>query len=314
MAFFLKIQKNTSQTILLCNIHNLTSFRQYVMSKQLLYILFIQHIYELSTIIKRFGNIIHTEWLLYTRNNQKQTSTKKNQRRLILKGERSKRFKMSRVRKFNSKILGFTNDESTFDGLTNRYNQKNKWYQQNINDWDIGPLDFDEQEELIQRFEQNNYLTNKWMIDMMSALYLVLAGLFLMLATKTNRSISCLLLGDVQSILCSCITLRYNLTNDFIVTRQFKLRVNNSTINTLNFVLLILFEWIIVNHLGSQFKWQIFLQIPLMLFIITLLIRKWNNDMDVELSELRNLKYKYKSAWYQYQYPTIVYVNMLNIF
>lgn len=203
---------------------------------------------------------------------------------------------MSRVRKFNSKILGFTNDESTFDGLTNRYNQKNKWYQQNINDWDIGPLDFDEQEELIQRFEQNNYLTNKWMIDMMSALYLVLAGLFLMLATKTNRSISCLLLGDVQSILCSCITLRYNLTNDFIVTRQFKLRVNNSTINTLNFVLLILFEWIIVNHLGSQFKWQIFLQIPLMLFIITLLIRKWNNDMDVELSELRNLKYKYKSA------------------
>lgn len=203
---------------------------------------------------------------------------------------------MSRVRRFNSKILGFTNDESTFDGLTNRYNQKNKWYQQNINDWDIGPLDFDEQEELIQRFEQNNYLTNKWMIDMMSALYLVLAGLFLMLATKTNRSISCLLLGDVQSILCSCITLRYNLTNDFIVTRQFKLRVNNSTINTLNFVLLILFEWIIVNHLGSQFKWQIFLQIPLMLFIITLLIRKWNNDMDVELSELRNLKYKYKSA------------------
>lgn len=203
---------------------------------------------------------------------------------------------MSRVRRFNSKILGFTNDESTFDGLTNRYNQKNKWYQQNINDWDIGPLDFDEQEELIQRFEQNNYLTNKWMIDMMSALYLVLAGLFLMLATKTNRSISCLLLGDVQSILCSYITLRYNLTNDFIVTRQFKLRVNNSTINTLNFVLLILFEWIIVNHLGSQFKWQIFLQIPLMLFIITLLIRKWNNDMDVELSELRNLKYKYKSA------------------
>lgn len=203
---------------------------------------------------------------------------------------------MSRVRRFNSKILGFTNDESTFDGLTNRYNQKNKWYQQNINDWDIGPLDFDEQEELIQRFEQNNYLTNKWMIDMMSALYLVLAGLFLMLATKTNRSISCLLLGDVQSILCSCITLRYNLTNDFIVTRQFKLRVNNSTINTLNFVLLILFEWIIVNHLGSQFKWQIFLQIPLILFIITLLIRKWNNDMDVELSELRNLKYKYKSA------------------
>lgn len=203
---------------------------------------------------------------------------------------------MSRVRRFNSKILGFTNAESTFDGLTNRYNQKNKWYQQNINDWDIGPLDFDEQEELIQRFEQNNYLTNKWMIDMMSALYLVLAGLFLMLATKTNRSISCLLLGDVQSILCSCITLRYNLTNDFIVTRQFKLRVNNSTINTLNFVLLILFEWIIVNHLGSQFKWQIFLQIPLMLFIITLLIRKWNNDMDVELSELRNLKYKYKSA------------------
>ncbi|KAK5782408.1 uncharacterized protein PWA37_005415 [Arxiozyma heterogenica] len=203
---------------------------------------------------------------------------------------------MSRVRRFNSKILGFTNGESAFDGLTNRYNQKNKWYQQNINYWDIGPLDFHEQEELIQRFEQNNYSTNKWMIDMMSALYLVLAGLFLILATTTYRSISCLLLGDVQSILCSCITLRYNLTNDFIVTRQFKLRVNNSTINTLNFVLLILFEWIIVNHLGGQFKWQIFLQIPLMLFIITLLIRKWNNDMDAELSELRNLKYKYKSA------------------
>ena len=203
---------------------------------------------------------------------------------------------MSRVRRFNSRLLGFTSGDSTFDRLTNRYNQKNEWFGQDSTDWDIGPLDFDEQEELIQRFERTNYSINRWMIDLMSTLYLILAGLFLVLATKTNRSISCLLLGDIQSILCSCITLRYNLMNDFIITRQIKLRVNNSTINTLNSVLLILFEWIILNYLEDQFKWQVILQIPVILFTITLLIRKWNNDMEIELSELRNLKYKYKNA------------------
>ena len=134
------------------------------------------------------------------------------------------------------------------------------------------------------------------MIEVITALYLIFAILFLILTTKTNLSISCLLLGAIQSIVCSCITLRYNLTNDFIITRQFKVRVNNSTINTMNLVLLILFEWIILNHLENQFKWQIFLQIPLILFIITLLIRKWDNDMGIELSELRKLKYKYKNA------------------
>ena len=59
---------------------------------------------------------------------------------------------MSRI--FNSRILEFTSDESTFVELTNRYNQNNEWFEHNTNDWDMGPLDSDEQEEIIQRFEK----------------------------------------------------------------------------------------------------------------------------------------------------------------
>ncbi|CAL9728899.1 hypothetical protein MOUN0_F01288 [Monosporozyma unispora] len=203
---------------------------------------------------------------------------------------------MSRVRRFNSKVLGFSIPENTLGKLTNRNFKDGEGSDEEINDWDLTPLDSQEQEELIQKFEQNNYSINKSIVNVMTMVYLVLAGLFLMLSTKTDKSISCLLLGDIQSIICSCITLRYNLTNDFIITRQFKLRVNNSTINTINCVLLVLFEWVIINHLEDQFKWQVFLQIPLLLFIITLFIRKWNGDMERELSELRHLKYKYKNA------------------
>lgn len=204
---------------------------------------------------------------------------------------------MSRVRRFNAKVLGFSIPDNTFETLTNRDVIKGAWSERGeVNDWELSPLDSQEQEELIQKFEKNNYSINKSIVDIMTVLYLVLAGLFLVLATKTDRSISCLLLGNIQSIICSCITLRYNLTNDFILRSQFKLRVNNSTINTINCVLIVLFEWVIINHLEDQFKWQIFLQIPLVLFIITLLIRKWNGEMEKELSELRHLKYKYKNA------------------
>ena len=59
---------------------------------------------------------------------------------------------MSRI--FNSRILEFTSDESTFVELTNRYNQNNKWFEHNTNDWDMGPLDSDEQEEITKIFEK----------------------------------------------------------------------------------------------------------------------------------------------------------------
>lgn len=204
---------------------------------------------------------------------------------------------MSRVRRFNSKVLGFSIPDSMLGTLTNKNIKEGEWGEgEEVNDWDLTPLDSQEQEELIEKFEKNNYLINKSIVDVMTVLYLFLAGLFLVLATKTDRSISCLLLGSIQSIICSCITLRYNLMNDFILKSQFKLRVNNSTINTINCVLIVFFEWIIINHLEDQFKWQFFLQIPLVLFIVTLVIRKWNGEMEKELSELRHLKYKYKNA------------------
>lgn len=204
---------------------------------------------------------------------------------------------MSRVRRFNLEVLGIQTPDHILSSLTRRLNRTgDRQLKEEIKDWDLTPLDSEEQEELINKFEVSNYSINHSIINFLTALYLLLSGFFLIMGTKTDHAISCVLLTGIQSILCSCITLRYNLTNDFIITRKVKYRINNSTINTINSVILVLIEWVSVNHLEGQRIWQLILQLPLLLFIVTILIKKWNRDMEKELDELRQLKYKYKNV------------------
>ncbi|CCK70107.1 uncharacterized protein KNAG_0D03610 [Huiozyma naganishii CBS 8797] len=187
----------------------------------------------------------------------------------------------------------------TSSKLSSRFGLRGKQNRPEINEipgWDIGPLDSEEQEELIQQFELHNYSTNQWTINILSGTFLFCAGLFSILATKSERRVSCMLIAGVQSIACSVVSLRYDIINDFILFRQVRLRFSNSTLTSLNCVILTLILWVTMQHFEDTGLLQLFFQVPLLLFIITVLVKKWGRDIETELRGIRSLKYKYKNV------------------
>ena len=159
------------------------------------------------------------------------------------------------------------------------------------------PIDEAEQDELIQTFETRNYEGQESVIKLLSLLYIVCAGAFLMMATKVkSRQVASMLLGGMQSIICSCATLRYKLTNDFRLFKKLKIHISNGVIDILNYGILILLLWITVNEFQDERALQFLFQVPLMLCIIATLMKKWAAELDSDISNLRGLKYKYKSA------------------
>ncbi|KOG99519.1 uncharacterized protein DI49_1980 [Saccharomyces eubayanus] len=190
---------------------------------------------------------------------------------------------MSRLRRFNRKILGLNPGyayevESEHDDIS------------------MLPLDTEEQEELIQKFEVNAHITNKMYINVLSVLYLLYGGLLMIFVRKSRGHVKLALLAGANSLICSCITLRYNIINDYLLFSKFKLRVSNFSINTLNIVLLVFTGWISFNHAMEDRKTLFYLQVPMVLFWVAVIVKRWARNMEDEIADLRRLKYKYKNA------------------
>ena len=190
---------------------------------------------------------------------------------------------MSRLRRFNRKILSLSSDY-THDGESDQ------------EDVSILPLDTEEQEELIQKFETNAQITNKLYINLLSILYLLYGGLLMILVRKSRGYIKLALLAGANSLICSCITLRYDIVNDYLLFKKFKLRVSNFSINIINIILLVLMAWISFNHVVEDKKTVLCLQVPMFLFWVAVLVKRWARNIEDEIADLRCLKYKYKNA------------------
>ena len=159
------------------------------------------------------------------------------------------------------------------------------------------PMDIDDQEFLIKKFEVRNYRSNQAIINVLNILYLIAAGLFLYMSFRApSRQTASILVANFYSILSTCVTLRYEIRNDYQIFREIKLTLGNSTVNILNGIVLTLVLWISLTRFEGEYLLQFLFQIPLFLHLITILLKKWAKEMELQLSELRELKYKYKSV------------------
>lgn len=194
---------------------------------------------------------------------------------------------MSRIRRFNRKVLGYETDLMTeFDSLGGA-------------DGIIipeGPIDIIEQEELIEKFEVNLLVKNRWYINAVSLAYIICAGVYLMLLTKRTKMSSIPLILGFNSIILSFLALRYHLVNDYVLLRSLKLKLTNRTIDILNITQLIMIEWIVIDDYRSDTLILVFLHLPVLLFLVQALIKLLLSEIDSDLSQLRDLKYNYKNA------------------
>ncbi|SMN22512.1 similar to Saccharomyces cerevisiae YGR016W Putative protein of unknown function [Maudiozyma saulgeensis] len=167
-----------------------------------------------------------------------------------------------------------------------------------VEDEDFGfPMDEDDQDNLIKKLERRNYKERETSIQILSMLLLVCAGIFLAMATRVkSRDIASMLLAGVPSIVCSWMTLRYNLVNDYCLFKSFRLYVNERYIDILNYTILILISWVSWNEYENDWQLQLLFQIPLLLKITAIIMKSWSLELDKEFDSLRALKYKYKSA------------------
>jgi len=165
-------------------------------------------------------------------------------------------------------------------------------------DEDFGILmDEDDQDNLIEKLERRNYRDREASIQILGLLLLVCAGIFLIIATRVNsRDIASMVLAGVPSMICSWMTLRYNLVNDYCLFKKIKLYINGRNIDILNYTILILISWISLNDFEGRWQLQLLFQIPLLLKITTIIMKRWSLELDQEFDTLRRLKYKYKSA------------------
>lgn len=189
---------------------------------------------------------------------------------------------MSRLRRFNRRIFR----DGTGIGVDS----------EDDNEISILPMDTEEQEELIQKFELSYNVRNKRYVNILSLSYLICSGLFLIFGTKRSGKEASFLVMGAQSIICSMITIRYELTSDYVVFKKLKLHVDNSRIQKLNLVLLVLIEWIGLTHFQGSLTSQMFCQLPILLFMMAFSVNRWARDMEEELNQLREMKYKYKNA------------------
>ncbi|SCU87063.1 LADA_0E01772g1_1 [Lachancea dasiensis] len=190
---------------------------------------------------------------------------------------------MSRLRKFNNTVLQSVKGGADSDDET-----------------PFHPLDTEEQEEFISDLELRNLAANNQLIGFLSVGYVVCCGVFLWLVVNVRSGSKSpiyrrLLLFCVNSIVCSLIALRYEIIKDFKLVGSIKMRVTNHKINAVNSVLLMLISWEAsdkVDRLGLQ----ILLHVPLVLFGLSLVSRRWMDDLDSEIGGLRGLKYKFKNV------------------
>ncbi|AGO13883.1 AaceriAGR018Cp [[Ashbya] aceris (nom. inval.)] len=191
---------------------------------------------------------------------------------------------MSRLRKFNRELIKYT--QGTADSIEDRD--------------DFFPLDTDEQEQLIRKFELRNASKNEKYLQYLGFVYLACCGLMLLLATSAKRVKALtpyrrILLVSVQSIGCSFVNMRYSTITDMFRNRFLPFRISSQAINVINIVILVLISWQ-VSETAKSGALLVFLHVPHWLFLISILVKHWSEEIDSELNTLRSLTYKFKSA------------------
>lgn len=154
------------------------------------------------------------------------------------------------------------------------------------------PLDIDEQEELIQNLEKGNSKRNLLYVNALTGVYAFIGISFLYMMKKCEGKESWIYGLGCLSIVLSNIDVRHETITNFQVFMTSRLQMGNVVIRRLNIAILILVEWLIFNELPLGLTSQV----PLFLFVVSILSKRWVRSMEDEISVLRGMKYKYKSA------------------
>ncbi|SCV05205.1 LANO_0H02366g1_1 [Lachancea nothofagi CBS 11611] len=191
---------------------------------------------------------------------------------------------MSRLRKFNRGVLDRINGGDDSD-----------------NEIPMHPMDVEEQEEYISNLELRNVCSNSKIVQLLSIAYMVCCGVFLSLVVKVKRlggdasTHKRLLLFSINSVICSLITLRYEIMKDFSISRSLGVRITTQRINALNCMLLLLITWE-VSEKVDKFGLRVLFHVPLVLFSLSVISKKWMSELEDEINSLRGLKYKFKNV------------------
>ncbi|SCU97010.1 LAME_0F18206g1_1 [Lachancea meyersii CBS 8951] len=191
---------------------------------------------------------------------------------------------MSRLRRFNRSVLDKVNGNDGDDsGIL------------------MHPLDEEEQEEYVSDLELRNNSSNNQAVQILSVAFVVCCGVFLSLLMKVRKldgdtmTYKRLLLFSINSTICSLITLRYDIIKDFKVSRSISVRITTRRIDAVNCILLLLISWE-VSEKVDKYSLGVLLHVPLMLFGVSQVSKRWMDQLDNEISSLRGLKYKYKNV------------------
>lgn len=198
---------------------------------------------------------------------------------------------MSRLRRLNNEVINHMLEDDE-DG-------EQYWDQQN--GMSFLPMDTAEQQEMIKKLELRNGLKNDKYLKVLTFIYLVICGMFILLATKVKKENSTfgqykrILLFSAQSISCSVITLRYEFIHSYFKARRINFFFSSQRLNILNFVMLIFLSWVVCSRNGPV-AMLLLCHIPHLLFLAAIVIKKLMNSLEFEFGTLKNLQYKFKNV------------------
>ncbi|CAR29547.1 hypothetical protein ZYGR_0AD02290 [Zygosaccharomyces rouxii] len=154
------------------------------------------------------------------------------------------------------------------------------------------PLDIDEQEDLIQQLEKGNSKRNHLYVNVLTGIYAI-CGLSFLCQTRKSLGKEFWVYGlGCISMALSIVSVRYEIVTDFQVFMTSQVQMNNIALQRFNVAVLVLVEWLALTELPLGMVSQI----PLFLFFVSILTKRWVRSMENEITSLRGLKYKYKSA------------------
>ncbi|GCE98615.1 hypothetical protein ZYGM_004636 [Zygosaccharomyces mellis] len=154
------------------------------------------------------------------------------------------------------------------------------------------PLDIDDQEELIQQLEKGNTKRNHLYVNTLTGIYTICGISFLYQIRRSEGKKFWVFGLGCASIALSIMGVRHEIINDFQVLMSSQFQVSHLVIQRFNVAILALVEWLALTELPLE----IVFQVPLFLFVVSILSKRWVRSMESEITGLRGMKYKYKSA------------------
>jgi hypothetical protein len=160
---------------------------------------------------------------------------------------------------------------------------------QKINNLQTAPIDYDEQEELIELLKLDNMNTNNLFINIFTVFYLIPIPFFIHL--KHYRRIPVDSFLSIVTQICSIIAIRYLLL--IRLEGPLKHMTNRWVFATfMNSIALYLF----IKHFDLGNTGDLLFLAPLISSVSSSLLQYWISSMDYSIEGLNSLKYKYKSA------------------